>query len=149
MVYAHLTLQTPESQAISSSFKQIYGGAIRFRRERDDRVYRPPADRGEREALTIQARLLWFTRRDIQFPRIKQIMANHPHLRIVLNDIETRKRHEWENEFVSDRVRDVNVDLRNMLQACLDELEAALIAPPAPPAPPAQQAQQARQTPWY
>ena len=146
MVYAHLTLQTPESQAISKSFKQMYGGAIRFRRDRDDRVYRPPQDRAEREGLTIQARLLWFTHRDIQFPRIKQIMANHPHLRIVLNDIETRKRHEWENEFVSDRVRDVNVDLRNMLQACLDELEAALIAPPAPPA---QQAQQARQTPWY
>jgi hypothetical protein len=68
-------------------------------------------------------------------------MTNHPHLRIVLNEIETRKRHEWENEFVSDRVRDVNVDLRNMLQACLDELEAALLTPPAQPA---QQAQEER-----
>ena len=47
---------------------------------------------------------------------------------------------------ISDRVRDVNVDLRNMLQACLDELEAALLAPPAQPT---QQAQQARQTPWH
>ena len=144
MVYAHLTLQTPESQAISSSFKQMYGGAIRFRRERDDRVYRPPADRGEREALTIQANAMWFNYKDIQFPRIKQIIDNHPHLRIILTGIEDRKRREWVINFVSDRVRDVNVDLPIMLQACLDELEAALLTPPAQPA---QQAQEARQAP--
>ena len=141
MVYAHLTLQTPESQAISSSFKQMYGGAIRFRRERDDRVYRPPADRVEREALTIQANAMWFNYRDIQFPRLKQIIDNHPHLRINLTGIEDRKRREWVINFVSDRVRDVNVDLPFMLQACLDDLEVAS-AQPAQEAQPAQQAQE-------
>ena len=120
---------------------------ISFRRVRDDRLYRPPEDRVEREVLTIQANAMWFNYRDIQFPRIKQMIDNHPHLRIILIGIEDRKRREWVNEFVSDRVRDMNVDLRNMLQACLDELEATVLTPPAQPAQPAQQAHQARQTP--
>ena len=146
MVYAHLTLQTPESQAIANSFKQVYGGAIRFQPNRNEPRYLPPADRGEREMLTIQAKSLWFLYRNNQFPRIRQIIDNHPLLTLRLSEIEDRKRRAWEIEYVSNRVRAVHVDLPIMLQACLDELEAALIAPPAPPA---QQAQQARQTPWY
>ena len=143
MVYAHLTLQTPESQAIANSFKQVYGGAIRFQQDRNEPRYLPPADRGEREMLTIQAKSLWFLYRNNQFPRIRQIIDNHPQLTLRLSEIEDRKRRAWEIEYVSNRVRAVHVDLPIMLQACLDELEAALIAPPAPPA------QQARQTPWY
>ena len=146
MVYAHLTLQTPESQAIANSFKQVYGGAIRFQQDRKEPVYRPPSDQGESELRTIQANSLWFLYRNNQFPRIRQIIDNHPQLTLRLSEIEDRKRRAWEIEYVSNRVRAVHVDLPIMLQACLDELEAALLAPPAQPA---QQAQQARQTPWH
>ena len=125
----------------------MYGGAIRFRRERDDRVYRPPADRVERELLTIQANTMWFDYRDRQFPRITQIIDNHRHLRAILTGIEDRKRREWVIEFVSQRVRAAHVDLPIMLQACLDELEAALLAPPAQQAQPAQPGQPRQESP--
>ena len=84
MVYAHLTLQTPESQAIANSFKQVYGGAIRFQPNRNEPRYLPPADRGEREMLTIQATEMWLIYRNIQLPRVRQIINHHPQLRSIL-----------------------------------------------------------------